>query len=322
VRELALAFQTGAFDAKANQELAALEGLIRGSLTHSEVGYLLEVSAYTDQFGQISIPSGQILYPVGVGTEPLDALAEYFRVPHLRAYFDPPAGMRDNSFFVWIARSGDALSARTVAPEFHRHVVDLGLAEARRRSLLASWTRALPQDPYRSIVRAEYWREVADSRASMIQDEQRRKDVLALTRRMEELQARANAVYREYQEVVRQLAQRNTFFEILAAVSAVSNVFRSAMELNALVSGPAGDIPVAGLDAPPATDLPRTMELTRQAIFTTDGQRIELEQRLTVFSEQLRDSDAILRVFYGDEKIPLPTKDDTGDPIPIPLPIP
>src|SRR5262245_29190653 len=69
-----LALNQAAVDERIHQEMVQLQNVIDQSLTHPGMGHLIEVAIFTDEFGYIAIPEGQIVYALGVGTEPLDAL--------------------------------------------------------------------------------------------------------------------------------------------------------------------------------------------------------------------------------------------------------
>src|SRR5262249_35310279 len=55
-------------------------------------GSLLRVNVYTDPEGNITVPGGEILTSVGLGLEPVDALAEFYRVPRFENA-PPPAAL-------------------------------------------------------------------------------------------------------------------------------------------------------------------------------------------------------------------------------------
>src|SRR5262245_33069433 len=74
----ALSFRDEVIEARAEEQFRALESNIRSSLTNPNIGYLLEVSIYTNEFGHPVVPGGQLLLVIGPGVEPLDAYAEHF----------------------------------------------------------------------------------------------------------------------------------------------------------------------------------------------------------------------------------------------------
>lgn len=72
------------------------------ALGEYKAGYLLRVNIGTDTNGRPVIPGGELLTPIGLGREPVDALAELYRVPE---FAQPPAkNYRDQSFYFWLTR--------------------------------------------------------------------------------------------------------------------------------------------------------------------------------------------------------------------------
>ena len=69
-------------------------------------GYLIKVEMYSDEFGTPVIPEGQLVFPIGTGSEPVDALTEFIRVPRIQK--PPPSGLRNDSYYLWITKDGTA----------------------------------------------------------------------------------------------------------------------------------------------------------------------------------------------------------------------
>lgn len=66
-------------------------------------GFLLKVNVYVHENGTPHVPGGQLLTTIGLGSEPLDALAEFYRQDVLT---NPvPRNLRNSSSYIWIAKS-------------------------------------------------------------------------------------------------------------------------------------------------------------------------------------------------------------------------
>lgn len=303
----ALAFRNNVLQAQANQEFQTLQAAVADSLTSPEVGHLMEVSLYSDEFGNVAVPSGQLLYSMGIGTEPLDALAENLRHPQLRAGNPALANLRNNSFFVWVRHSDGKLLAQTIAPEFRSRFLELGEAEARRRELLGAWRRALPHDPYESIARAEYWADVERTKATTLADKRAREAIESLVQSMRETQAAANDVLRRFRDAELRMQEQANFLSVLQGVSSLAALFKAGQEAYSLVCTLNGAA-VAGGNTQPEANQSETVGVVLQIREVTAHEQRDLAVRLQESIEQIRKLDLDLDRVFKEHGIPLPDR--------------
>jgi|GEM_PF-1770453 len=307
MRIMALTIRDKFMDSKANVEFQALETHISKSITNPDIGYLLKVSIYTDEFGNINLPYGQLLYPLGIGLEPIDAFAEYLRRPQLRPAGIIPAGMNNNTFFIWVTKSGDILQARTIAPTFRDLFTGESVKEASRRDVLTQWRQQLPLDPYESISRAKYWADIEVARSKFIHDEESRKQINSLSSEMRSLEVELNNLYKEYQRTVFEIARHQKLSNALNTVSTLSSIIRSAIELKNLFCSTDNSI-IRGSSIPAPDDISASIEMTQDLISTTGAHKLESRRVLRMEFQKMQDMEAILESLYRQSGVPLPEK--------------
>ncbi len=119
-----------------NEEFSTLTERIDQALVSDKYGFLLEVELYLGPNGEPNVPGGQLLYPIGAGREPLDAMAEHLREPSLRAGNPPGPPFQNRSYHIWVTRSDDGLKGHTIPTEFREHLLSEARLEAQRRDRL------------------------------------------------------------------------------------------------------------------------------------------------------------------------------------------
>jgi hypothetical protein len=154
----ALKLTDASLEGKFNSELATLTSEIKSAIEGKSLGYLAKVELYSDEFGTPIVPSGQIIFPIGVGTEPADSLAEFIRRPRLEG--PTPNGVKNESYYLWIKAKDGKLIASGIPREFRERLELTARGEATRRNLLGEWERSSPSG-IKSVQRAEYWTEVS-----------------------------------------------------------------------------------------------------------------------------------------------------------------
>jgi hypothetical protein len=302
-----LIWRDALLEKQANEEFAKLQEQINQSLYHPKIGYLLEVSVYVNEWGHIVLPHGQLLYPIGIGTEPIDAYAEHLSKDTLRAGGPMPGGLNNGTFFIWITKKGEVLQAGTIPKEFRRFFIEKSKEERDRRKVLADWRRVLPNNPYRSIARAQYWIEVERTHAVLIQDELRHQEIKALSNQMKNLEIRVNVLYQQYQEVLEALVRQHTYYNALGTVSSVCSIMRSAIDLGDLLSTKDAS-KVSGSELNPPVDVPGAIEMTQEAIRKDGDQMRGIRQSLRIEYDNLLELDSILDLIYKDFGVYLPNK--------------
>lgn len=302
-------FQDTALESRANADLSAIQGLLAESLRGPDVGFLLEISLYTDEFGNVVIPSGQLVYPVGLGGEPVDALAEHLRQPQLRASPRLPLNLRNGTYHVWVTRAGGETIGRTIPSAFRERFVKVAASEARRRQMTARWEQSFPGDARRSVVRAAYWSEVATSRAVILQRKGAREEAEALTAEMRRLEQRTNALYKDYQRAEAALGRAQSHAATLEAIATIASFLKAGIEAGALISGP-GETAVTGAQMAPEPNVPATREATAEVIQKQERViRVITGPLLRHEIEMLRQQDEAMAQFYKKHDIPIPSRD-------------
>lgn len=219
-----LVFRDHVLAEKANDEFRQLQDRISQSIRNEKSGFLVEVSVFVAKdSGAAVIPGGQLLFPIGLGIEPVDALAEFMRQPQLRAPL-PQSGLYDNNtFYYWIGRQDGNLKARVVPREFLGRMQDAAHTEANQRDLDAAWERAWPDENFKSIVRANYWTEVYRERADRLKTAAHQNEVREQTEKMNSLQADFNMMYTEYQKIDRGIRMQQDYLGTLDKFASLSS---------------------------------------------------------------------------------------------------
>jgi len=81
------------------QLLDTLADTIDQSIGDYEAGYLLRINLFKSEADNTAIPGSELVTPIGLGREPIDALARYY---HDTAREPPSTGLQDKSFFFWL----------------------------------------------------------------------------------------------------------------------------------------------------------------------------------------------------------------------------
>jgi len=197
---------------------------IKAALDGRKAGYLLRINLYARDAGPIFSPAESLLSTVGLGLEPLDALAEATRAPGVRA--TRPIGLRDASYYFWLneRRPADGrthLIATHIPASTARELETRAWAEAQRRDLTKAAYIVPASNLYARVRQALYWNQVYADRLAAIQNAKQRSLITALNERFTRAQERFNEAYEGYQKVERQIAAhaRET-----AVIDAVDNV--------------------------------------------------------------------------------------------------
>ncbi|PZU49423.1 MAG: hypothetical protein DI568_06135, partial [Sphingomonas sp.] len=192
-----------------------------------KAGYLLRVNLYADQLGNVFVPGGQLVSAVGLGVEPLDALAEAYRAPSIRN--ERPGGTRDVSSYVWINRDGNKLVMSTIPEPLARDFERTSWTEARRRRALGGTFVTSAPEALRQVKQAEFWAEVERTRLNALNDRQSRQRLRALQSRYRDAQIKFNDAYRSYQLAERAMADHASAIATLASIKAVASLIQAGM---------------------------------------------------------------------------------------------
>lgn len=224
-----LKLQSAVLQKQIEREADKLKQQIVFEIGDLKAGYLLKLNMYGDENGQAVIPGGQIVLPVGVGTEPLDALAELLRLPGLES--SPPKNSLENfSSYLWLFKKNGKLLGRTIPKELRDSFEKRARQEAIARARLATWMRVVPDSIWDRVQRADYWQRVYSEREKSIDDAARRQRIKGLTDRMSKLQDEVNASADQYRDILRNMAEQNM------ALQAASLAFQLIGAINAAAS--------------------------------------------------------------------------------------
>lgn len=305
---LALKFRDYIIESNLTKEFNKIQAHIKDSLVNPKLGYLIEASIFTDEFGNIVLPYGQILFPVGVGTEPIDAYAEFIRERPIKPYNPETQRMINNSFFVWAVKTGETLQVKTIPKEFRKLVIEKSIKEARTRDLLGKWMRILPNNSYETIIRAEYWSKLFIERSNQIENENLKKRIDNLSKQMKKLQAETNQLYEKFQVVQNEIKQNSIYYETLSTISSISGIVRSAIDLNAIVCEKDNSIPIgSNLNSP--IDVSKSLQITEQHIKLYSDSNAVLKIGIMTKFKSIQDMDIALDALYRDGKVPIPNRE-------------
>lgn len=302
----AFAFRDVALAKKADTEIAALLKIISSSLDGGFNGYLLRANVFSNEFGNLEIPGGQMLVLVEAGSDPVDALARYFGASRMEA--QRPLGKIDSSSFVWLTRREGRLVARTIPGEFRDQLMELGKAESDRRKLAAAFQKSFTEDTVASFRAAEYWKHVELERSTDIRDQARRDEVRQLTLSMAQLEDRGRKIQMEYAEKEKEMASYAQRRQALEALQAVTAIVSDAMSSGALRSTNGKDVPVAGAASAPFRSERVELDLVRSMSKQTEGALVILDQQLKVVRTSADKIDATLTSTYKAQGVQLPPR--------------
>ncbi len=187
-------------------------------------GYLVRVT-YALDGGGLRQPAPDFITAIGIGSEPLDALAEWKRRPGI----GPEASSYTKRVYLWCTRDVERLRVTCVDQVLSRELERLADIEARRRYVLG---RAVSTDAATGLLRVkqgEFWREVVSKRILQLTSDVERRRMDALTRRFEASEQRLNAAYAAYQAAQKELAVRARDAELLGKISTVLGVLQIGM---------------------------------------------------------------------------------------------
>jgi hypothetical protein len=295
------------------RELGSWTNEIKTAIDGKALGYLLKVELYSDEFGTPVVPSGQLIFPVGAGLEPADSLAEFVRRPRLEG--TRPAGLRNESYYLWVKQKSGKFIANAIPREFREQLEKTARAEAERRNLLGEWEQALPSDGFKSVQRAAYWNDVNDKYTKLLAQKERREKVDEMVREFEQAQTKFNDAYKAYQQAEIDMARQQEFSKMLRFASTIVGVLSTAEQAGAFKSSGANGVRVR-TDAHPQSNLDATIEYSRKRFNAISGSYDEQTIRIRVQSDELQKLDSSLKDSFQREGIPIPKAEDPNFPRP------
>lgn len=301
-----LKFRDHFIESTFTRQLGDMAGRIEGAIAgKNKLGYLLKVNIYSDEFGTLVIPGGQLLFPIGVGTEPLDALAEFTRTPVVM--HGESSGFDNRSYYVWITKKGPKYSVDAIRQESRSAFEKRAREEAHRRDLLAIYSTALPADAVQSVKRAAYWQEVVRTYADHLKSEANREEVQALSQQFVNAQRTFNAAYRAFQETEAELAKQKRDSQVLLIASTVAQMVENACHAKSLVSSTGA--PVSSQAAPTVSLKDAYVQLSIKTRET--ALEYKRQQRIIELQESgLERRNRQLRQIFQQDGVPIPRAEE------------
>ncbi len=191
-----------------------------------KVGYLVKINK-SAALEDTETLNSDLLSPIGFGMEPIDALAESYRIPALRA---APSAMPDTSEYVWYTWTSGELLASRYEVALPRQLESMARTEANRRFVLGN----VKLETRTGIVRAqaaEYWRKHAEQYLSLIGEFERKKRINELLSRLQAGQDQFNFAYENYQAASREMARNAAEMQTLERISGVISLLKTGVEV-------------------------------------------------------------------------------------------
>ena len=310
LQSAAVYFRNKGLERLAQKKIDSLIPSIRNSLSGFTAGYLLRVNVYVAESGAFVVPGGEIVTSIGLGLEPVDALAEFRRV---KGYENPtPSGLNNSSFYFWfVTDSKGKITARLLPKDFRAKLEDSGEKEATRRAELAAFYSAVPQDGFKSIQRAEYWSDINKRYAELLVDDGAQRNIAGLNAQMAEVQKVANEIYKYYQQLLSKIAENQRSKETPDRIAAVIGLVKSAVQLNGMFNTN-NMTPVSG-NGSASTPNDRIILYRRQQQEELNGTRVKVEVEISTTVDRLRRLDSQLYDAWRRSGAPV------GRPGPIPI---
>lgn len=296
------------------EQFAKQFGKITSALTDGlkgkQYGELLKVQVYADEFGTPVVPGGELVVPVGIGMEPIDALAEQYRVPQLKN--QPPSGLSNQSYYVWIKESGGKLKAGMIPRAFRQSLESKAFSEARRRDLLANWERSLPDGGIDVFGRSAYWSDVATNYSKYLTDAAEKRSFEDLQKQFEKAEAKFNESYGAYQNTLREIARVARYNQTLEGIQTTIGLISSGIQLGSVVSSKPneqGDTKVR-TDAKAAPSVASSIEYTKTRADYLKGTVDTWRLRVNGDAESIRKLNQLLNGVFEKNGVAIPKADD------------
>lgn len=307
LRIAALEFRNSVLHEKFLVEMAQVVQRVDFALRSTRAGYLFRLELYTDEFGTPVVPGGQLVVPLDVGREPLDALAEWHRKDILS--HKAPKGLTNHSTYIWVRRSGETLLASSLLLADRGTFERNALAEARRRKL-AMDPHGWDALGYASVKRAGIWSEIASERLADVQTASRRDQIRRLNNEMAAAEEQFNAAYRRYQSIAADMVRNSEHLKVLSQIETVLAVFKLATDTG-LIGSSTGEL--AKSSAQPKSTLADDKARSTSLFDQTAEQLRHTAPDVNAAGQKLRQLEIEVRAIYGDEGIPLPHVEPLGD---------
>jgi len=284
-------------------EVRSLQKAIAQGLESTTNGYLVKVEIYTDEFGTPDVPGGQLIFPVGEGKTPIDALAEYMRVPR---YASPPRRLKDESYYIWFKREGPELKASAIRREWREVFERSAFDENRRRTLLGIVREADPNAVITAARRAEYWNDVANKHIGVLRSKREMERVMALVEEFKRAQTDFNNLYREYQVVDARLSEQRSLVSVLSIAGSIAGIVSEAVKSGKVVSAADKESKVR-IDQKPREEWRVRLEYEKNEANLQEGQLKQLRIKVETKGNELQRYNQTLEDAFKGQPIPKST---------------
>lgn len=299
LRRASLHFRDEALNKQFEKEMDGFGALVDSSVKGGRVGYLMKVELYVDELGTPSIPSGQLVLPVGLGREPIDAYAEFLNRDVIRG---PEGKGIDESSFIWIRRGDKGLKAVSLDKRKYRSFLAAGAAEAQRRKLIGD-PLGQDADGYLKIRRAAVWADLAKERADDITDQAKKAEIQTLTTLMKDAENRFNDAYQGYQITLRDAARKAEHLKLLDNIATALDVIKTGIQIGALYSSADK---AANANGEPSSAREKEIENNQERIDQLREQLIDDVPRVNSLGQNLKSIEVEVKTLYEQGGVPLP----------------
>jgi hypothetical protein len=275
-----------------------LIGQLWRSIPSEGGGLLLKVNVPTDALGVMNKPGGQLVSYVDMGTDPMDAMANYWSRPAIQ---NPRVPGPDASVYVWITKSGGQLTGRSIPSVFSTELTRKGHALSRQRALGGVVVRAFPKSTARTFNRAQFWLDVQRQREADLKDAVRAEEIRQRTARIEQRERTFKDLYENYQRLNADYRSAQARLSVLDKLATMVGVFESAWKAGQLLTEAGDPVPPRSQSNPHLPD--PDIQVTKRVIKQYKGQITVEERTLSVFDRQLNDDEKELIEAYKNEGV-------------------
>ena len=278
------------------QQVNALVPMMAERVGTARAGYLLRLNVYADEHGNTYFPGGEIVSALGVGIEPLDALAESYRLGGIQV--PRPRNLDDQSSYCWMVREGSRFTCTHIPAELARGIEARAKTEADRRNILGGFVRE-NEGRIDQISAAQYWGEVVQARILELENLGIREKIEALQTRMNEEQDRFNRAYGSFQRTTEAMADEAKEQRFLDAVGTVLSVISTGIAVRDSANSPSRTA-----KPPMSQENARVWRASRERVYRDHYERLTIEVNQSADSLEIIQNS--VRTEFESRNIPLP----------------
>jgi hypothetical protein len=284
------------FRTAVKNQVNELVPMIARRIGEGRAGYLLRLNVYADEHGNLYFPGGEVVSALGVGLEPVDALAETYRAGVIRN--SRPSGLRDESSYCWMIKVGGTLRCTSIPPSIARELESQARTEATRREISGGFARTAATGIDRAAV-AQHWVDVYRARVLQLGSEQVARQLMGYQRRLEAEEEAFNRAYEGFQRTVQEMAAEAREQQFLSAVSTVIGALGTAIKLKDAMS-----TPTQTSAAPMSREQLEIWHAEKMKVLG-DNQKA-LHEQANALADSLRTMQAKIDAIYRTRGIPVP----------------